>query len=234
MPLTIPPLMQAEHERPHGETRPIWFVEIECAKPFRTDPLTVVPGVLLRITNWHETVAWPVGHPDAWEWQPFNFSFSPIEQDQEGNLPQIDLTVDNTARMLMRFLHEGDGLEGNKVRLYLANENGLEIAHPDHEFVGWDLDIAGASANDEAVTFRLEKVNFFQRLAPQDRYVASRCRWEFGGRECGYVLNAIAGYQTCPKTVGACAERGLDHAFRGLPVIHPRRFGGFPGIPTQR
>ena len=69
---------------------------------------------------------------------------------------------------------------------------------------------------------------------PQDRYVASRCRWEFGSGQCGYVVNAVAAYTTCPKTLSACIARGQDHAARGLPVLHPARFGGFPGIPRQR
>lgn len=234
MPLTIPPSIQAEAERPHGTNRAIWFVEVECAKPFRTGPSTVVPGVLLRITNWHEEVVWPLLAPDTWTWSPFNFAFSPIEQTQDGDLPALDMSIDNVTRMLMRFLHEGDGLEGNRVRLYLVNEAGLGLTYPDHEFMSWELDIASAQANDEAVSFRLEKVNFFSRLAPQDRYTAGRCRWEYGGIDCGYVLNAVAGFQTCPKTLSACADRGLDHLARGLPVLHPRRFGGFPGIPTQR
>ena len=49
-----------------------------------------------------------------------------------------------------------------------------------------------------------------------------------------HIVNAVAAYTTCPKTLGACIARGQDHAARGLPVLHPARFGGFPGIPRQR
>lgn len=234
MPLTIPPLMQAELERPHGTSPSIWFVEIQCTKPYRSGPSTVVPSFVFRVTSYEAEVAWPASSPVGETWTPFVFTFSPIEQDQEGNLPQIDLTVDNTARHLMRYLHNGDGLEGNKVRVFLANANGLALAYPNHEYQLWEFDIAGASANDESVTFRLERANFFSKLAPQDRYVASRCRWEHGGSECGYPINAAAAFQTCSRTLSACADHGADELLRGLPVLHPRRFGGFPGIPTQR
>jgi phage-related protein len=99
--------------------------------------------------------------------------------------------------------------------------------------VTWLFQIAGCSATDEAVQFRLERANFFTRQAPQDRYSAPRCRWEFGGLECGYVINEVAAFVTCPKTLDACIARGQDHASRGLPVLHPGRFGGFPGIAAQ-
>jgi phage-related protein len=134
----------------------------------------------------------------------------------------------------MRYMHEGEGLEGNYCKVWLVSESGLLLTHPNHEYQLWEFQVAGAYASNEAVTFRLERANFFSRTTPQDRFVAGRCRWEFGGRECGYVVNSAALYTTCPKTLAGCVARGADHANRGLPVLHPRRFGGFPGIPRQR
>jgi hypothetical protein len=233
MPITLPASFKTEIERPHGVSPMVWFVELQLARAYNVG-LTVVPDTIVRVTSHHTQIAWPVSSPGSETWDPFNFTFTPIEQDQEGNLPQIDLSVDNSTRLLMRYLHSGFGLEGNYCRIYLVPGNGLSIAHPNHEYQRWDLTVAGVVANDEAVTFRLERANFFTRQAPQDRYVASRCRWEFGSTECGYIINDVAGYTSCPKTVEACIARGEDHASRGLPVLHPRRFGGFPGIPRQR
>ena len=45
----------------------------------------------------------------------------------------------------------------------------------------------------------------------------------------GYVVNAFAGYSSCPRTYAACVLRGLDMLGRGLPQLQPMRFGGFPG-----
>jgi phage-related protein len=233
MPVTLPASFKSEIERPHGSNPLHWFVELQLTRPYRTG-LTVVPSTIFRVTNRHVETAWPAGSPNSETWYPFNFTFTPIEQNQEGDLPQIDLSIDNVSRTLMRYLHNGDGMEGNYAKLILVPANGLDIAYPNHEFQQWDLQVAGAMASDEAVTFRLERANFFTRQSPQDRYVASRCRWEFGGPECGYIVNQVAAYTTCPKTMDGCIARGLDHASRGLPVLHPRRFGGFPGIPKQR
>lgn len=233
MPITLPASFRPEIERPHGQNPLVWFAEIEVTRPIKIGA-TVYPRNLFRITTHPSIVAWPVSSPTNDTWYPFNFTFTPIEQNQEGDLPQLDLSIDNTARTLMRYLHDGDGLEGNYVWLYCVPANGLGVAYPNHEYQKWELQVAGATANDEAITFRLERANFFNRMSPQDRFVSSRCRWEFGSAECGYLVNAAAAFTTCPKTVDACAARGADHYARGLPVLHPGRFGGFPGIPRQR
>lgn len=233
MPAVMPPSFKAEIERPQGSNPFVWFLELEVAKPWMSGD-TVMPGVILRVCSHHQTLLWPAGSPGSETWYPFNFSFTPIEQNQEGDLPQLDLSVDNTARTLMRYLHDGEGLEGNNVKLIHVPANGLAIAHPNHEYKEWTFQIAGAIANDESVIFRLERANFFTRMSPQDRFIAASCRWEFGGPECGYIINDVAAYTTCPKTIDACKLRGLDHLSRGLAVLHPGRFGGFPGIPKQR
>lgn len=232
MPIILPDSFVDQIEKPHGDSQWIWLAEIELSRPFQSG-MTTVPSTVMRVCTYHEQLTWPVSSPLSERWDPYPFTFTPIEQSGEGDLPQIDLSVDNSARLLMRFLHAGDGLEGNYCRLWLLNEAGLSIAYPNHEAQRWDLQIAGATANDEAVSFRLERANFFERTSPQDRFNAGSCRFRFGGPECGYVINAIAAYSTCPKSLDACRLRGLDHLARGLPVLHPRRFGGFPGLRRQ-
>lgn len=228
MPIILPTSLQQEIEKPHGDVPLIWLAEIELA---RGD--VGVPGLLFPITSYHEAVTWPLGSPDVRTWYPFPFSFTPLEQNQEGDLPQIQLSVDNTTRVLMRYLHEGSGLEGNRVTLYLVSESGLAIAYPNHEAQKVTLRISGVTAA-EAISLRLEHPNYFARRSPQDRYIPGLCRHEYGGETCGYVLNGFATYQTCPKTADACVLRGDDHVVRGLPRLHPRRFGGFPGAQGPR
>ena len=231
MPITLPQSFTNEVERPHGATPMLWLVEVELARAYSVAG-TIIPSVTTQIGSYHEVISWtPAGHFIPGTFYPFNFSFTPIEQTQEGDLPQVDLTIDNAARTLMRVLHTGDGFEGNYCKVWLVPFSALGV---NNEFQVWDLQVAAAFANDEAITFRLERANFFTRQAPQDRFVAARCRWGFGSRECGYVINSLAAFATCPKDVDSCTARGQDHRARGLPVLHPRRFGGFPGIPRQR
>lgn len=216
-------------EQPQQATPYVWLVEIELDRGS-----VVLPPVLMRVTNEAEVVTWPVGDPAASTWDPFPFAFSGFEQNQEGDLPQVQLSVDNTSRTLMRYLHDGGGLEGHRVTLFLIPRSGLSIAYPDHEYQRWDFEVETTQATDEAIGIRLERPNFFARTSPVDRYVQGLCRWEYGSRFCGYVLNEFAAYARCPKTIGACIERGVDLGNRGLPQVLPGNFGGKPGISRLR
>ena len=234
MPIILASEFKDAIEKPHASDALHWLVELQLAKSY-LDGETVMPAVIMRICSAPSLLTWPLSYPGgAPTWDPYAFTFTPIEQSGEGDLPQIDLSVDNSTRVLMRYLHAGNGLEGNYCTVFLVPANAISVAYPSHVYQRWDLQIAGAQASSDAVAFRLERANFFSRLAPQDRYVAGRCRWPFGSAECGYVINDVAAYTTCPKTIDACIARGADHASRGLPVLHPGRFGGFPGIPKQR
>ena len=234
MPIILPSTFADEIEKPHGAQPLLKMVELQVARPYDAGGGTIVPGVILRATSYHQDVAWPPSHPESWTWSPINFGFSGIEETSEGDLPQCELSIDNTTRTLMRFLHQGQGLEGNYCHLYIVPAAALSIAYPAHEYRRWSFVVGGAYATDEAVSFRLERPNWYERGIPTDPYVAGSCRWQFGGEECGYVINDVAAYTACPKTLAACEARGQDHASRGLPVLHPARFGGFPGIPRQR
>lgn len=235
MPLILPDSF-ADREAPNSADDYLWFVEVtlKLSQRLTISPATYSEPLVLRVVNDTQVITWPVSNPTTQTWSPFNFTISPIESNGEGDLPTLQLTVDNTGRVLMPTLHDGNALEGNPVSLYLVPRSGLSIEYPDHEFQQWDFQIASVSANDEQVSFKLERANFFAKVVPQDRFVARRCRWQFGSTECGYVINNTAAFTTCPKTLAACVDRGEDHLNRGLPVLHPGRFGGFPGIPKRQ
>lgn len=235
MGLVLPASFKAQIERAHGTQEPLWLLELVL------DPGSVSrPPVILRICDGQERLEWPLGNlaeggdPDPWYWEPFPFVFSPIEQTQEGQITQIDLSIDNAARMLMRFLHDGHGLEGNTAKLFLVYRNGLSIAYPNHEFQLLETEVQLAQADDEAATFRLGMPNWFGFTSPQARYIPKKCRWDFGSSRCGYVINAFAAFARCPKTIAACTARGADLIARGLPAVLPGNYGGHPGISTQR
>lgn len=230
MPIILPQKFIDEGERPQGTNPWLWLLEIELAKG-----RAGIPPVILRSTSGEEELQWPLSDPDLTTWYPFPFSFSPIEQTQEGDLPQLSVAIDNSGRFLMRYMHESDGLEGNRVDLFLVPKDSTSLAYPNHQFQHWRLQVAEVSANDEAISLRLERPNFLQRNSPQDRYIPNRCRWPYGSTFCGYVLNGLAAFPTCPKTIGACIDRGEDMVARGFgPNVLPANYGGHPGVSVQR
>ncbi|MFN3242063.1 MAG: hypothetical protein ACE37K_11170 [Planctomycetota bacterium] len=232
MPITLPSSF-ASREDPHSADAYVRLLELELERP-RLDLDTPMPALLLRSCKWHEGLSWPPSHPESWGWQPWNFSLSVMRRDGEGNLPGLQLSVDNTTGALMRYLHAGAGLEGNTCRLYTVPQSALSIAYPNHEFERWDFEVISATATSRAISIRLGFQNFYEKAAPQDRFTARRCRWPFGSRQCGYVVNSAAAYTTCDKTLGSCIKRGDDHVARGLPRMNPRNFGAFPGVSKQR
>lgn len=232
MPVNLPLLMQQAGEVPQQAQPWIWLCELEVVRRSAT-----LPAVLLRMTSSDQVVEWPPAAtaPPRLSWYPMAFGHSEIDSSQQGDLPSVDLTIDNTARTLMRYLHSGDGFEGNRATLFLVHGSSITSpAYPAHQYQRWDFVIAAASATDAAVVLRLEQPNLFEDRLPADRFVAQRCRWRFGGPECGYPITPAAAFTTCDKSLLACIARGADEADRRLPVLHPRRYGGFPGIPVQR
>jgi len=233
MPITLPSSFD-DRELPNSSDDYLWFIEVLISKASRNPAGTVLAGIAFRMCNDTQVHTWPVSNPTAQSWQPFNFDISPMEETSEGDLPTVQLSVDNTGRVLMPTLHAGDALEGNPVTMYLVPRSALATAYTYHQFQKFEFTIASAPADSESVTLKLERANFYPRRAPQERFGASRCRWQLGDRgTCGYVINQFAAFTTCNKTIVNCAARGEDHAARGLPVLHPGRFGGFPGIPKQ-
>lgn len=231
MPITVPAGMRSEAERPHSSAQWIWLMQLTVVE---FDPPSVTQQQVMRLSTYHQDLQWPVGDPFGAVWNPFPFEVGNLELSGEGNLPQLDVSMANATRWPMQYLHATDGLVGRAVTLYLLTEAGLDIAYPNHESLAWDFVVAAAMANEEQVTLRLARPNFFQRQAPQDRFVASRCRWRFGSDQCSYIVNAVAAHTTCDKTLTHCVARGDDEVARNMPRLHPLRFGGFPGLPQQR
>lgn len=230
MPIVLPSTIKAEIERPHGTQPLLWLLELEVDQGGPG-----VPPLILPLCDGKAPIVWPVGNPTTQTWYPFPFTFSPIEQTQEGDLVSIDLTIDNSTGMLMRWLHDGNGLEGNRATLWLVPTSGLAIAYPNHEFRGpLQLEVASAGANADAVTFRLAMPNWFNVSSPNERYVGEVCKHQFGSGECGYVINSFAAFSRCSKLLGACVVRGDDLVARGLPAVLPGNFGGHPGISRRR
>lgn len=203
----------------------IWNLRIEA----QLEP-DVAP-IVFPLTTYTAEVTWPPTGPDAEVYYPFPFKFDNIEQNSEGDLPQVDVVLDNSTRVMMDLAYQAHGFEGSQVRLVLLNEDTLDTATESVEF---RFEVVGSEANNESLTLRLGVRNFFEVQIPSDRFVANRCRHKHGGLRCGYIVNDVAAFSTCDKTLTACIAHGDDEVARGLPRLHPRRFGGFRGIPVQR
>lgn len=220
MVIQLPPGLRDTSQTPFPASPFLWLWEIEV----ENNP-TPTPSSVVRLVAAEEEIALGVR-----TFYPFPIAQSAIEQSSEGNLPTLTLSVDNTGRWLMPYLDQVGGFLGNRARSWLVNRSA--VSESDALRFTWHISSAEASA--EAVTFRLEVPNPLLRRVPVDRFNPQTCRWVFGSVECGYIINAVAAFTTCGKTLADCIARGDDEDARRIPRRHPLRFGGFRGVPLAR
>lgn len=222
MPVILPEALSDEIQKPRPAALVwCWQIDLQLNEP-------PTPSTRTRIVQYNEQIdlegvgtfyPWPVQQSD-------------LVEDTEGNLPTLTLTLDNRTRFYAGFLLDLDGLIGNTARVWLAST--LALRAQDAERL--DFRIRSAAMSSEAITLELRAEKLFDVRVPSERFESRRCRWadDFGGEECGYIVNDAAAYTSCSGTLEDCELRGLDEASRRLPVRHPRRWGGFQGIPFRR
>lgn len=162
------------------------------------------------------------------EFYPWPIRMGAIEERGDGGLPALELVIGNRPRLLAQFFEDpadATGMFGRQAIAYVLN-----LDDPSQR---WDFryEIQSATLGDESATIRLEHPNYLQFVVPQERHNPAHCRHRFGGTRCGYVINAIAAFSACNKTLSDCEARGFDMQSRRLPKLQPQRFGGFIGIP---
>lgn len=232
--MALPSGMRAIVEKSHMRKPFLWLVRMQIQTAADQPPL------VFPITSYTQEVRWPPPGTDAAgpgdiyveTFYPYPFKFQNLKESSEGQLPQVDIAFDNSTRLLMDMGYQCGGFEGAEVVLTLLHEETIGV---DTEYVRWDFEALPGKADANVMTLRLGTRNLFQVKVPSDRYVANRCKSiPFGGKRCGYVINEVAAFTKCDFTLTACKARGDDEVARGLPRLHPERFGGFIGISVQR
>lgn len=165
---------------------------------------------------------------------PFPIAHSTVKEDAEGNLPVMTVTVSSVSREIISTLESYRGLVGQPFRIILTHELALVAgtALAQHDFK-----ILGTTASATAVSAKLGDVSLYDVSIPGTRMLKHYCRHQYRGGACGYSVDeADANYlSSCDKTLdgpNGCTFHGASETSASVPVIHPERFGGFPGIPT--
>jgi len=200
-----------------------WFVEIEIP----------IVGQVIRMVNNTKAVTYLTDQAaQPIEWSPGNFQVENLKADAEGNISSIAISVQNVTREIQAWLEHFAGLQGSPVRLILASQAELAVEAPIIDYRG---EILFSSSTAEVVTFEVGQFNLQRRFFPAKRIQRDFCRHAYAGVRCGYAVPMTsANYlPTCDKTkdgVNGCTVHGLSEQDEGLTVLHPRRFGGFPGL----
>jgi len=201
----------------------LWLYEVQVP----TNPLT-----RFRLVASSKSVDYGVdtiGNPLTY--MPAPIQHSPIDETSDGSTPRLQLQVGNAQRVMMQDLEDYAGLADQPIVIRIVHRSMLAVptAH-----IRIDGIITSATATAELVTFAVGIHNLMEYKLPARRYSKFHCGHGYGDAMCAAPIdNAtfLAMYPTCPKSLEACRLRGLEEAVLALPVRHPLRFGGFPGIP---
>lgn len=165
---------------------------------------------------------------DGDTYYPFPIEIGDFGTNARGDIPGFTVTASNRTRLLPKYLEMGKGFRGMPATVKLAKKAHLASGPA----LSIDAVVRSASLEREGVALRCEVANPQRVQVPQRRYSNDICDYAYGDSRCGVKLDAAmaALFPTCPKTQAACDERGGAEASLGRPKLHPRRFGGQPGI----
>lgn len=165
---------------------------------------------------------------------PFPITHTVMKSTDSGSLPSITLTASNVSREIIATLESYQGLIGQPARIILANMGSLSSGQGAVEH---DFRVMTMTATEEACAASLGDISLYETFFPGQRMMRHFCRHQYRGSACGYsVASGDANYlATCDKSLdgaNGCEVHGDSETLAGTAVIHPDRFGGFPGIPT--
>lgn len=155
-----------------------------------------------------------------------------FRETKTGDLTQLQIGIED-AKLELRAAIDSLDMIGQRVRVYTLNLG--QVADPQAHLL-YVSQITGVEADEKVVLFNLGRPSLNRGAFPARRSLPTCAVVRFGNADCGYIIPVGAddtiggGFTFCPKSTEACDERGLDEAARGVTVLHPRRFDGFPGI----
>lgn len=161
---------------------------------------------------------------------PFPVSHGPIRSDTDASLSDANLTIANISREIQGTIDAYD-MVGQEVVIRLVHKADLASGSAAAE---QSFQITGIEWSARWVTAGIGQFSTLRRSFPARLGMRHHCGFLYRGPRCGYVA---AGLPTCDKTLlggNGCVVHGAQELAEGLPVRHPERFGGFPGMPRPQ
>ena len=197
-------------------SRAPWLVAVEIS----------VPSGVEYLVNNNEALDW-----GGQTYSPYWFEFDTIPSRSSGELPEVGVTVFNTAEMA-EYIGENDGLVGYGVivnLVYAAKTAGVwAIAESRtnyplrHSFIIVDCQVAR-----DKIVFVVGTPNYLRRPFPARLFHKDWCDFSYKGDYCwmqGRTVNSEA--DVCDHTYSNCSAHYEDQSRPDTGI----GFGGFPNI----
>jgi lambda family phage minor tail protein L len=134
---------------------------------------------------------------------PFPFQLSELSTAAKGEVPEVQLQIDNTSRIIEAYLQLYDqylkehGLSGNNIELvlYVVNTKDTSSAIMTEYFI-----LTSFNTDSKWASFKVGASSPFTKRYPRRRIIQNFCAWKFKGDKCGY--SGVG--ETCDKTLDSC------------------------------
>lgn len=210
---TLPPGLLAESQKPQGG-KWIWLYDIEVDR-------TTLAVPYFALCDYHKPIVW-----GGQTWYPAPIAHSDIRRDGDGNLPEVTVSVSNVSREVMGYLETGEGFSERPLIMRQVHEDWIGSAS---DKLAITLTIDRVEVSDAAVAFVCSESNLWQEAFPSEFFERDRCGRTYKGFGCHYRGPEA----TCDRRSVTCGARGDAEVALGYPRLHPRLFGGMPGLPVS-
>ena len=214
MPRPLDPEIIAEKNK-LAQAAWVWLADIQIAN-----------GQILYATSNNERLTY-----NGREYHPIaRFKIGASTEENTGTPASRTITITNVNRVLGAMVRQARGLVGRPVALREVCPSHID--NPDAMSFEGFYTIKQAEGDRQEITLTLSLEDLANQLFPQGRMYRT-CEHVFGGPKCGKQV-ALGSIKTCSNTfqgANGCEAHGEDERLNGLEVIHPRRFGGFLGLP---
>lgn len=147
-------------------------------------------------------------------WQAFPITSDIVTENSQGQVDTLRIRLGNVSRLIESYLHDFEWHE-KKVTIYIVFRNQLNNST---DYISDSFYIDSYTSTEETVEFVLTtKYDALQAILPSRKISRVFCAWRYGSVECGHSGSS------CDRTLAGC--RNNDNT---------SRFGGQPGVPTQR
>lgn len=207
-----------------AQTRPfLWLFTIAVPGP---------PASALRLTSNNQDVTYGTssdGTPLVYRSAPI--ALSNFTQRSDGSVPKFTVTIANVGGDLLRVMDSNDYLKGQPVEIKLVHVDALDDPSAHEAFPG---EISNSAITEQAATIELAAPDLYGLTVPGVVLQPFACWKGYGTDLCGFDIAAIDPDLTilgpCSKSLDACRLRGDEEESAGRARLHPKRWGGMPGM----
>lgn len=224
----LPPLFRSAKNLPSIPDPFVWAVEVSSPDD---GPLVGPNGIrdeVLRLTSNSAPISWRVASDGTpLTWFPVRMDLGVIPVSADASIHPIEVRCSNTFGLAQLYLANNDDLVDHIIRLHIVSLAALNDATASVPHTG-RITATAASLNSVSLVFAAPDLDF----GVPKSLITTSCRWTYRKAGCDFSADndgAILG--PCARTIDACILRGLLEEALGLPKLHPKRFGGFLGLP---